>query len=321
MGHRWDLRCPPPTGLFVPVRVGSPEGPTRGQARGARWRRAAPGLYVPTAVPLTVEQRILEAAQRLPAGGAVSGWASLRLAGANFCDGLDRDGVTERPVPLVGPPSSNFRTGPGASRHRQTIHAADIVVRHGVRCTTVERAVLDAVRWSSDPREAVVAVDIALAAGLTTLPRLVGYARDVDRVPGAAVMRWALALANPRSRSPYETRMRLIWRLDGGFPEPRCNWPVADLQARRIGRPDLLCESLAVVGEFDGADHCGAVARSADAGKESAYRDAGLETFRLTASDLDRPGLVLARMRAAVSRAVEASRPRRWMVRTDPGPL
>jgi len=134
-------------------------------------------------------------------------------------------------------------------------------------------------------------------------------------------MRKALTLANARSRSPNETRMRLIWRIDGGFPEPRCNWPVADHGGRRIGRPDLLSDELAVVGEFDGGDHDRAQVRSSDAGKESAYRDAGLEVFRVMGPDLGNPRLVLGRMSAAVSRAAEAQRPRRWMTRTDPGPL
>jgi hypothetical protein len=272
-------------------------------------------------VEVTVEQRILEEAQRLPAGGAVSGWASLRLAGANFCDGLARDGIRELPVPLVGTPTSNFRAGPGSARHRTFLTDADVVVRHGVRCTAVQRAVLDAVRWQPDAREAVVIVDIAVAAGLTTLAALRAYAAELDRTHGAARLRDALALANARSRSPNETRTRLIWQIDGGFPEPRCNWPIADLEGRRIGRPDLLCDELAVVGEFDGADHVRARVRSTDAGKESDYRDAGLEVFRVTGPDLDNPPLVLGRMRSAVDRAAGARRPRRWMTGADPGPL
>lgn len=321
MAHKWDLRCPPPSGLVVPAPVGSPTGPTRAQTRTARWRRTSPGLYVPSSVPRTVEQRIVEAAQRLPEGGAVSGWAALRLAGANLCDGLGRDGVTELPVALVGPPTSNFRPGSGCARHRQRLDPSEVVLRHGVPCTTVARAVLDEARAAPDEREAVVAVDIAVAAGLTTLSALTGYAAGLGRVPGVARLRSALRLADRRSRSPSETRMRLIWVVDGGLPVPRCNWPVANLAGWRIGRPDLLCEQLAVIGEFDGADHSRAASRSADAGKESDYRDAGLEVFRVTGRDLGDPVRVLRRMRAAVDRAAEWSRPRRWMLAADPGPL
>ena len=164
-------------------------------------------------------------------------------------------------------------------------------------------------------------VDISVAAGLVSLAGLTEYAAGLRLASGVAAFRRALAHANTRSRSPNETRMRLIWRIDGGFPEPRCNWPLADLDGRRIGRPDLLCEELAVIGEFDGRDHNGARTRSTDASKESAYRDAGLEIFRVTGRDLLRPEVVLGRMQAAVSRATEVRRPRRWMTSADPGPL
>ena len=321
MAHRWDLRCPAPTGLFEPVPVGAVDGPTRAQARSSRWRRSSPRRYVPASVALTVEQRILEAAQRLVGGGAVSGWASLRLAGANLSDGLGPDGTSVLPVPLVVPTTANLRPGPGSVRHRMLLPASEVVERHGVPCTVVPRAVLDGVRWASDEREGVVIVDVALAAGLTSISRLTAYAGRLGRAPGVTRFRRALSLANDRSRSPNETRMRLIWRLDGGFPEPRCNWPIADLDGRRIGRPDLLVDALAVVGEFDGADHRGARVRSTDFGKESDYRDVGLEVFRVTGSDLANRTLVLGRMRAAVRRAAESGRPRAWMVGVDPGPL
>jgi hypothetical protein len=206
-------------------------------------------------------------------------------------------------------------------RHRWHLDPAEVVFRHGIPCTIVERAVFDAVRGCPDLREAVVMVDIALAAGLTTIAQLTAYAAARDGVPGRQLVAHAIDLANDRSRSPNETRMRLIWRIDGRLPNPKCNWPVADLDGRRIGRPDLLSEDLAVVGEFDGADHSGARVRSIDAGKESDYRDAGLEVFRVTGADLVDPARALARMRAAVRRAADMQRARRWMIRSEPGPL
>ena len=115
--------------------------------------------------------------------------------------------------------------------------------------------------------------------------------------------------------------MRLIWILDARLPRPSCNWPVADQNGQRIGRPDLLCEELAVVGEYDGADHRSATTQAADVAKEEQYRDAGLESFRVVGKDLDNVDRVVTRMQSAVRRAREARRPRRWMTRRDPGPL
>ena len=214
-------------------------------------------------------KRILEAAQRLPEAGAVSGWASLRLAGANLCDGLGagRSGcvagsagrATDRQLPA----------GPGCVRPR-TQHSG-VVIRHGVPCTTVARAVLDAVRWTGDEREGRRHHRHRLGRGAHDARAARGVRRPAGRAPGTARLRRALSMANDRSRSPNETRLRLIWRVDAGLPEPQCTWPVADLDGRRLGRPDLLSAALAVVGEFDGDDHSRARTRSIDAGKESAY--------------------------------------------------
>src|SRR5215207_7110100 len=84
-----------------PVRIdpAGRTGPTRGAARGPRWRRTAEGLYVPAAVDdALVEQRIVEQGARLH-GGVVTGWAALRLLGGGYFDGLARHGRTRLPVP------------------------------------------------------------------------------------------------------------------------------------------------------------------------------------------------------------------------------
>ena len=115
----------PPDGLVRPVPVDPTgrNGPTRGQANGFRWRRTSCGLFVPAMVDAGVpEQRILEQSMRLT-GGAVTGWASCRLHGAAFFDGLRRDGRTLIPVPLNCGPLHQIRRLPGGRR----------AARHAVR--------------------------------------------------------------------------------------------------------------------------------------------------------------------------------------------
>lgn len=121
----WQLRTRGPVQLSRPVAVDPTgvEGPTAGQSRGPRWRRAVPGLYVPVAADRDVpEQRILEESMRLPPQGAVTGWAAIRLHGAGYFDGLGRDGKTELPVPLVVPPGVTLgrRAGTTVQRERLT---------------------------------------------------------------------------------------------------------------------------------------------------------------------------------------------------------
>ncbi len=323
MTHPWNPRCSLPHGLVVPLPVdpAGKLGPTMGQARGPGWRRTSPGLYVPATVDSElVEQRILEAAQRLPPGGAVSGWAALRLAGGGFFDGLEPDGRTPRPVRLVVPPTRNLRALGLMVVGRERIDSSEIQILHGVPCTSALRATFDEARNSANLREAVVAVDMALAAGLVRLEKFRAYAERRMRWPGAIQARAAGRLADPRSLSPGETRMRLVWVIDAGLPDPRCNWPIADLEGRRLGKPDLLSDELGVVGEYAGAEHRTRARQAKDVAREDQFRRAGLEVFTVVGEDQFDVPRVLGRIRSTCDLARAARRPKGWLIARDPGP-
>jgi hypothetical protein len=208
---------------------------------------------VPAIAPGVPEQRIVEAAGRLPAGGAVSGWAACRLHGAGFFDGLDRDGRTLMPVPVVVGPRGGTRADRGLLVRRERLDAAEVVVRQGVACTAEPRAVLDAMRWSPELREAVVAFDMACAGGLITSTAMRSYAETRGGWSGIGQVRKALVLVSERSRSPAETRLRLLWTLDARLRVPLVNWPVAGPDGRFIADVDLLDPIAGIVGEYDGA--------------------------------------------------------------------
>jgi very-short-patch-repair endonuclease len=154
-----------------------------------------------------------------------------------------------------------------------------------------------------DPREAVVAMDMAAAAGLVSVRRMAAYLDREVGTSGVRRARRALRLASELSRSPNETRMRLVWVLDAGLPRPLVNPPVFSRQGRFLGYVDLLDPEAGVVGEYDGADHRGAARHSKDVGREDRLRGAGLEVFRVTGPDLPRTDLLVERMRATRARA------------------
>lgn len=320
----WNLRAGPPGELTRPVPI-DPDGragPTKGQARGPSRRGTSTGLYVPSAVDRRrLEQRILEEAGRLRGRGAVSGWAALRLHGAGYHDGTADDGRTALPVPLVVSPGVPLRRTPGIDVHRECLPRSEVTERHGIPCTTPERAAFDAARWAADLRAAVVALDMALAPGVVQLAALRSFLSAKAGRPGMRVVARALDRADPRSRSPQETRLRLVWVLDAGLPAPRCNWPLADGDGTFIGAPDLLCEELAVVGEFDGAEHRSRRRHRDDVRRDDRFRRAGLEPFRVVGADLDDVPLVLHRIGDAVERARVLRRPRAWRLKRDPRPL
>ena len=174
-------------------------------------------------------------------------------------------------------------------------------------------------RIAGSVRAAVVAMDMAAAADLTSIRRLQRY---VDRHPGwagVAVVRRALSLADECSRSPTETRLRLLWTLDAGRPRPQTNRDVFDLDGRLLGIADLIDDEAGVVGEYDGDDHSAARQRSRDADKDTAFRDHGLEVFRVTGFDEHHPDRVVARIHSAYARASASARPRRWTLVPAPG--
>lgn len=322
--NAWSLRAEPPVDLVRPVTVDPAGllGPTKGQARGSGWRRTSTGLYVKAAARRdVVEQRILEESCRLPGVGAVTGWAALRMHGCGYFDGFGPDGFTLLPVPLVVPSGTALRRHPGTEVHREQLSADELTVRHGVPCTSPERASFDAARRARDLREAVVVLDMAFAARAASPAALRRFLASKAGWPGIRQVFGALRLSDPRSMSPNETRLRLIWLLDAGLPRPRSNWPVADGMGAFIGRPDLLSEELAVVGEYDGAEHRTRHRHRDDVRRDELFRGCGLEPFRVVGPDLDDVPLVVDRIHSAVRRAGASPTPRTWRIRRDPGPV
>lgn len=259
---------------------------------------------MPAAVDGSVpEQRILEQAARLPAGGAVTGWAALRIHRAGFFDGLEPDGRTLVPVPLALGVAGNIRADPAVRLSWEPLDPAETVTVRGIRCTRPARALFDEMRRRVDMREAVVAMDMTAAAGLVSVRRMLAYVAARPGWRHGALVRTALARADETSRSPNETRLRLVWELDARLPRPLTNQHVWDDRGRLLGIADLLDPAVGLLVEFDGADHRSARRHSRDVDREARFRDAGLEVCRVTGPDLLDHGLVVRRVLGAHERA------------------
>jgi hypothetical protein len=304
--EHWKPLCRPPKGLVRPQRTDPRglSGPTRGQARGLRWRQTSYGYYVPAHVDDSIpEQRVLEQAVRLPEHGAVTGWASCRWRGAAYFDGLEPDGVTRRPVPLVVGGTTSLRTDQRISLSRERIDPWEVTSVRGVPCAKVGRALFDEMRWARDDREAVVAMDMMAAAELASVRQMSGYVETRAGWKGVPRVRRALELADENSMSPNETRMRLVWVLDAGLPTPLSNQPVFDLRGDLIGVADLLDPVAGLVGEYDGAAHRGARRHRRDVMREDRFRRAGLEYFKVVGPDLAEVDMLVDRMVTTRQRA------------------
>lgn len=274
-------------------------GPTRSRTMSRHWRTISRGRYVPATVDANaVGQRVVEQAARLGPGGAVTGWAALLLHGAAFFDGREPDGRTRRPVGLLSP-DRHLRVDAEATVRR--VAAGEVVVRYGVRCVSVEAALADEMS-DRDLREAVVAMDMTAAAELTSIRRMRLHARGLPPRRRRHVLA-ALALASEHSRSPAESRLRLIWVLDAGLPMPLSNRAVFDRDGTLLGVPDLLDVDAGMTGEFDGQDHRTRDRHQRDAERDDAFRRHLLETFSVVGRDLSDRDRVVARILATRARA------------------
>ena len=198
---------------------------------------------------------------------------------------------------------------------------ARIDVVGGLPCAPVELAVLDGIRLARDEREAVVLLDMTVAARLTSLRRVrrLVDSRSWRGVPGVPLARWALGQASEASASPPETRYRLVWTLDAGLPRPLVNQPVYDRRGRLLGYPDLLDVEAGLVGEYDGEDHRRSQRHSHDVGREATFRRHGLEVTRATSWDLRDRVTLAARELAARARArFEPPERRAWTLTPPP---
>jgi hypothetical protein len=277
-------------------------GPTRGQARGRGWRFVGPALVVPTTAGTSPEQRIVEAHAVAGDRAVVTGWAALRLHGGGFFDGFDRDGSTRRPVPIA---ANGERLGSrdGIEVVRNTVPHDEVVVRHGIRCATVERALFDEMRAIGEVREMAVAVGAACAARLTTVERMRVYANTRRWYRDVRMVREAVQMSVAECRSPQEDRFRMLWEYDAGWGRPLINCPIHDRHGRFVAIPDLLDPRRGVVGEYAGAGHRDIEQHERDIAREAAIRDLGLEYVEVVARDLRHRDRVVRRMEAAASRA------------------
>ena len=262
-----------------------------------------PNLYVPSDVDRPCpEQRAVELPARYD-GAVVSGWGGLWLAGAAFFDGLAPDGVTQLPLVVALGTGAGRRPTRGVRLSYEPLDETDVVVIEGVRATTPGRALYDEVRSSPGWREAVVAIDMAAAAGVVTPAELAGYAGARRRWRRTRRVLAALPHTSARSMSPNETRLRLVWTVDAGLPPPLVNQDVFDRAGRFVCRADLLDPIAGLVGEYDGAEHRTASRHARDVAREERCRELGLEYVKVTALDMLEPTRVVSRVLASRSRA------------------
>ncbi|MFF4404060.1 hypothetical protein ACFY2W_16845 [Streptomyces sp. NPDC001262] len=147
-------------------------------------------------------------------------------------------------------PGRRYRTRtPGVRVHKAEVGEHEVTVASGIRVTTVLRTVCDML-LTLPLHPAVIAADSVLARRRASRQSIADalsapYARRMD--VGAA--RRALALTDPESGSPAETKARLEIREAGLFPESQAE---VHTQNGRVRRLDFLFRAEGLGVEIEG---------------------------------------------------------------------
>ncbi|PRY49322.1 hypothetical protein LY71_10698 [Geodermatophilus tzadiensis] len=263
---------------------------TADQLRSSAWRRLFRDVYLHRDVPVTHELRAVAAAGLLLPGAVVSGRSAAVLWGVELAR-------TDDDVELTLPPGRHPVRAGGLRVRRASLAGDDVERRRGVPATTPETTALDLAR-QVDGDEAVVAVDRVLASGLVDLADLRARAARC-RGRGSARARAVCALADERSESPQETRLRVLV-VRSGLPVPVPQFTIR-VGGRFVARVDLAWPDLRVAVEYDGRWHGGAGQFVRDRQRLNRLQEAGWRVVFVTAEDLHRPGELVARVDRALA--------------------
>ncbi|MGD9958519.1 type IV toxin-antitoxin system AbiEi family antitoxin domain-containing protein [Nocardioides sp.] len=203
----------------------------------------------------------------------------------------------------------------GVVQHRGTVGVNDLTVRDGLLISSATRLALD-LTMITDTEHALVAMDGLLQAGETTLELLSQALQMLTWWPHSLRTRLVLDLADGRSESAGETRLRyLCWCQ--GLPRPVPQFEVRD-HGRVIARLDLALPELGVWLEFDGAIKYRSSWREGDQPEDVVLREkhredlirrlTGWRCIRVTWADLRNPAALAAKIRRAINEQARVGR-------------
>jgi hypothetical protein len=261
-------------------------GVTRAQLRGAGYRRLGSGIYRWVGLKESPQVLLTAVARRLPGGAAFSGWTAAWLHGLDVvpCDPIE--------VTIPEPIGSGRRAG--ASVRRAAIADDEIVLRRRLPSTSALRTAVD-LGGTNPLTEGVVAADMFLHTELVSMAELRNYVAEHARAKGIARLRRVIDLAEPKSESPMETRLRMLLVL-AGLPRPEVQVSIHDDRGHFLGRPDLLYRLQGLAIEFDGGHHRDRMAD--DNRRQNGLVGAGFRLLRFTAADVyGGPDLVAMQVR------------------------
>lgn len=202
-------------------------------------------------------------------------------------------------VPVSDPRSQPRVDDPRIVVHQLTASPDELASVAGVATTTAVRTVADLI-LRTDRFAGVSVIDSALNRRLISVDDIVGIERIIWGRRGAIAARRYLALADGRSESPLETRVRLRC-VDGGVAPHDLQHPIRDEDGYLVAVADLAWPAARVVAEADGrGPHAAPGALFEDRQRQNRIANAGWRVLRFTWSDALRPDYIPYVVRSAL---------------------
>jgi len=256
------------------------------------WRRMSRGQYAWTGLPHDVELTLRAVEMRLPEQAVFSGRT------AAWIHGLDVPPC--EPIEVTVPRDLPVRSRSGVRVRRASLPGCDRTNHRGFRVTTPLRTACD---LGSCPNivEATVALDMALHARMVDVRVLNLHVESSAGAKGIKRLRRAVGLAEPRSESPTETRLRLQV-IKARLPAPEAQVDLHDDSGRFLARADLYYRDVRLVIEFDGRSHSESLVP--DLRRQNALVNAGYHILRFTVADIRTQGAVALQVRRTRARLI-----------------
>src|ERR1700693_2556856 len=164
------------------------------------------------------------------------------------------DAAPCEPIEVVLPGDGEGWERGGVRVRRVEVDDSEVVLLRGFKTTSLPRTLWDLIT-SLSLVEAVVITDMALQAGLIRHSPLREW---IDRRAGRKGVdraRRVLELAEGRSESPMETRLRMLLVLNG-LPRPQVQTTIRDERGSFLGRPDLYYREHRLGVEYEPGPRC-----------------------------------------------------------------
>lgn len=234
--------------------------------------------------PTTVRERAVAFAVGMPEDAAFSHVSAAQLLHLPLPSALQPQVLLD-----VTRPTSMAQVRRAGCRGHRGLERREVLDLDGLRVvgladTWCDLGELSAAEFGVDDLVIVgdVVVNRLAPGGLATLRTAL---ESRNRPRGKARLTEALSLVRVGSRSPMETRSRLMFHR-AGFPEPALNAAVFDSRGGWLLEGDLVWHQHRVIGEYQGVDHASRKRRSTDSFRTGLAGDEDYTVIEIYAEDV-----------------------------------